>query len=89
VQQGAPRSLPLGATSDAASSAFDIFFFSYGVFVCWGAVESGVAAVRREVVAFETKPLEEDEVSASYRPPTLGQERDREPAPPTVLPPPL
>ena len=39
--------------AEASGNKFDVFFFSYGVFVCWGVGENEVAAIRREVAGFE------------------------------------
>jgi len=47
--------------AEASGNKFDVFFFSYGVFVCWGVGENEVAAIRREVAGFESKVLDEEE----------------------------
>ena len=42
------------STSMSSMDAFDVFFFAYGVFICWGVGENDiVAAVRRELQNFE------------------------------------
>lgn len=50
VKFGAPQQ----STSTSSMDAFDVFFFAYGVFICWGVGENDiVAAVRRELQNFE------------------------------------
>lgn len=52
------------SAATAGEKAFDAFFFPFGVFVCWGVSEKEIEALQEELLEFEVKPLDPEDVYA-------------------------
>jgi len=59
-----PTAWTLSAAT-AGEKAFDAFFFPFGVFVCWGVSDKEIEALQEELLEFEVKPLDPDDVTVS------------------------